>query len=188
MTRATPERVLEAAEREFADHGFSVAKLADIAGRAGIRRSSLLYHFKSKEELYAATVERSFSRLRDALLAAMQADGDFAGRLDMTAARYAEFLAAEPNLARLVLRELVEGQGPGAQILLEQVAPLVTIVERFIREAGAGVIRSGLPIRSAVLQLASDILLKSAAGPLRRPLWGDEDHTQTLARVVFIEE
>ena len=64
---ATPERILLAAEQAFADHGYGPAKLADIARVAGIRRPSLLYHFATKEVLYAAVVSRTFERLGRAL-------------------------------------------------------------------------------------------------------------------------
>ena len=49
-------RILEAARGEFALHGYS-ARLQDIASRAGLTHPTLLYHFKSKELLYAAVIE-----------------------------------------------------------------------------------------------------------------------------------
>jgi len=186
---ATPERVLVAAELAFAAVGYAAAKLADIATRAGIQRPSLLYHFGSKEALYAQTIERSFARLRDTLVASMTAHGDFVTRLERTVAHYVEFLDAEPQLARLVLRELLDGHGPGRQILLRQVVPLLDVLECFVREHGAGVVRPDVPVRAAVLQVGSDALLRAAAGPsLRRPLWGASDHSKTLARLLLLRD
>jgi AcrR family transcriptional regulator len=188
ITTATPERLLDAAEEEFAASGFASAKLADIAGRAGIRRPSLLYHFETKEALYAATVQRCFARLRAGLIEAMHAEGGFARRLVATIAGYADFLERHPAVARLILRELVSGHGPGATILVDEMAPLVDIVEVFLREEGAAVIRSNLPVRAAVLQIASDVLLRAASGPARVPLWGTRDHSAALARVLFLDD
>ena len=183
---STPERVLAAAELAFAAVGYGAAKLADIATRAGIGRPSLLYHFGSKEALYARTVERCFGRLRDALVESMTAEGELSRRIDRTVARYVEFLDAEPQLARIVLRELLDGQGPGRQLLLRQVAPLLDVLERFIREHGGAQLRPNVPIRAALLQVGSDALLRAAAGPLRRPLWGSEDHAATLAQMLLL--
>lgn len=185
---ATPERVLAAAERAFAAVGYGAAKLADIATRAGIQRPSLLYHFGSKEALYAQTVERCFERLRAALLESMTAKGEFADRLERTVARYAEFLDAEPQLARIVLRELLDGRGPGRKILLRQVVPLLDELERFILEHGAGALRPGVPVRAAVLQVGADALLRAAAGSLREPLWGSDDQSRTLARLLLLRD
>lgn len=185
---ATPERVLAAAELAFAAVGYGAAKLADIARRAGIQRPSLLYHFGSKEALYARTVERCFGRLREALVETMTADGELAVRIDRTVERYVEFLDAEPQLARIVLRELLDGHGPGRQILLRQVVPLLDVLERFLREHGGPAIRPDVPVRAALLQVGSDALLRAAAGPLRRPLWGTHDHSQRLARLLLLRE
>lgn len=183
---ATPERVLEAAERSFAAVGYGAAKLADIATRAGIRRPSLLYHFGTKEALYAQTVERCFGRLRQALAEAMDAKGDFVARLEGTVARYVEFLDAEPQLARIVLRELLDGQGPGRAILLQQVVPLLDVLERFIRQQGHAVVRPEVPVRAAVLQVGTNALMRAAAGDLRQPLWGATCHSIQLARLMLL--
>ena len=187
MKTATPERLLEAAETEFAAVGLEAAKLADIASRAGIRRSSLLYHFRSKEELYAATVERSFSRLRGVLVDAMQTRGAFTDRLDATVERFSEFLSSAPNVARIVMREMLAAEGPGQSILLEQIVPLLKTVERFVREQGEGTVRADVPVRAAILQVASDTLLRCAVGAMREPLWGPRDHTLSLARILLLK-
>lgn len=183
---STPERLLQAAEIAFSAVGFGAAKLADIAQRAGIRRPSLLYHFSSKEDLYTATVERCFARLRKALSEVMEAEGDFTTRLMETVERYADFIQGEPELSRLVLRELLDGHGPGQKILLAQIVPLVDEVEGFIRTQGRDVVRANVPVRAAVLMLASDVFLRSATGPLKKPLWGDEDHAKALARILLL--
>ena len=55
---ASQARILEAARGEFALHGYP-ARLQDIAARAGLTHPTLLYHFKSKERLYAAVIEEA---------------------------------------------------------------------------------------------------------------------------------
>ena len=187
LATATPERLLEAALSEFAAVGFGEAKLADIAARAGITRPSLLYHFRTKEELYEATVQRSFHKLAVALAEVMTGTAPFVDRFRAMLQRYVDFVASEPAVARIVLRELLEGTGPGARILVEQVAPLVDTVERFVRIQGNAVIKKGVPVRAAIMQISGDVLLRAAAGPLRAPLWGNDDHAQTLAEALLLD-
>jgi AcrR family transcriptional regulator len=185
VTTSTRDRLLEAAEQEFADVGFEAAKLADIAARAGIRRPSLLYHFKTKEDLYAATVERAFTQLGVALQATMSAAGDFEARLLATVAGYARFVADHPNVARIVLRETLHGLGPGAEIVLRQMVPIVDAVEDFVCTQGQRAPGTP-PVRAAILALASALIVRSAAGGLREPLWRDEDdHAHALGRALF---
>lgn len=185
---ATPERVLEAAQEEFAAVGYRSAKLADIAARAGIRRPSLLYHFKSKEELYQRTVERAFSRLGEALAASMRVSGNFVDQLLAVVRSYAAYLESEPAVARIILREMLDTHGPGAEIVVRQISPLVDVVERFIAVRGAESLPAGLPVRPAIMSLASDVLLRSSAGPLRKPLWGEQAQYEILARRLFLQE
>lgn len=186
VTTATPTRVLAAAEIEFAAVGYVGTKLADVAARAGIRRSSLLYHFGSKEELYAATVRSAFGALSSALLATMAAPGDFEARILGTTAGYTSFMDTHPNVAKIVLRELVEGDGPGGDLLLAQVVPLLDEVENFVLAHGGSIVPNDTPVRAAVLAVATDVLVRAAAGRLRLPLWGAQDHAQSLCRALLL--
>lgn len=52
------ERILDAAEREFAAHGFHGASLRSVTRDAGVNVASIHYHFGSKEALLRATLER----------------------------------------------------------------------------------------------------------------------------------
>lgn len=54
----TKSRVLESAEKLFAGKGFSGASLAKISKASGISDGLILYHFKSKEQLYKEVIER----------------------------------------------------------------------------------------------------------------------------------
>lgn len=196
---STPERILAAAEREFAAVGYAPARLADIAGRAGIRRPSLLYHFSTKEVLYRAVVERVFDQLGAALTRSMNSEGPFEARLDAIVHGFTAFLDAHPTLAPIIIREVVDepeasdearrsGGSPGREIILERIAPLLTIIEQFIRDGGAESLRPQLPVRAALVEVASGLLLRSASGSLRTPLWGPGDHALAIARTIFLQD
>jgi AcrR family transcriptional regulator len=195
---STTARILAAAESEFAAVGYVPARLADIAERAGIRRPSLLYHFASKELLYRAVVERAFVQLGAELLRSMALVGEFEGRIDALVGAFAQFLDARPTLAPIIVRELIDdsdhddarrrGGGPGRAIMLEQVVPLLGTIEAFIASAGSDRLRPNLPIRAALVQVAGDLLLRSAAGQLRGPLWGPGDHAKLLARILLFRD
>jgi TetR/AcrR family transcriptional regulator len=55
---AAAERILKAAMREFAKHGFAGARVERILKRANVSPRSLYYHFGSKQGLYDAVRER----------------------------------------------------------------------------------------------------------------------------------
>lgn len=177
----TEERLLSAAEGEFSRRGYDGARLEDIASAVGIRRPSLLYHFGSKDDLYRAVVERAFGKLSALLAAAMQNEGSFAERLGRLVDDFVRFLAESPTIAPLFLREILDGRGPGQELLRSGLSPILDQVERFVAEQGGSEVPQGFPIREAVMQIAVSELVRSAAGALREPLWGRTNSARALA-------
>jgi AcrR family transcriptional regulator len=62
----TRNDILEAAGREFADHGYSGARVDEIAARTRTTKRMIYYYFESKERLYEAVLERAYSQIRQA--------------------------------------------------------------------------------------------------------------------------
>ena len=186
-TLATRRAVLDAAERAFAGSGQG-ARLADIAEQAGIKRPSLLYHYPSKDALHAAVVGRTFADLGQALLLGRSVPGDFPTQLRSMILAFSGFLRERPSAARIIVQEVIAESGPGQELLLAQAGPVLDGVEAWLREAGADHIRSDVSVRLAMLQLASDVLLRHAAGQLGPRLWSghDDDQTWALARATIL--
>ena len=65
MTVSTKERILDVAERLFAEQGFPSTSLRDITAEAGVNLASVNYHFGSKEALLAALLDRRFRPMND---------------------------------------------------------------------------------------------------------------------------
>ncbi len=62
------ERVFAAAERLFAQHGYTAVTLRDIAADVGIRHASLYHHVPGgKEQLFIVVTERTLARHRQRL-------------------------------------------------------------------------------------------------------------------------
>ena len=58
MAVETKQRILESAERIFCEHGYAGASLRAIIADAGVNLAAVNYHFRSKEELLKAVLER----------------------------------------------------------------------------------------------------------------------------------
>jgi AcrR family transcriptional regulator len=56
---AAPDRILNAALREFATHGAGGARTRRIAERAGVNKQLLHYYFRNKTGLYEAVLARA---------------------------------------------------------------------------------------------------------------------------------
>lgn len=182
---ATTQRILTAAQSHFARLGYDAAKLADIAKDAGITRPSLLYHFESKEKLYNFVVEEVFASLRQLFSGISNSEPDFRSILEGFTEAYVDFLEEHEHVPAIVLRELSWESGRGQEIVIEQMVPVLDFVEHALTEAGRGIIREGLPIRAAILQVASDAMVRAMARSVRDQLWGEESQSVVLARILF---
>lgn len=61
------ERILDAAAEIAGERGYEGTSINRIVERSGLPASSIYWHFKDKDELLAAVIERSFTRWLEAL-------------------------------------------------------------------------------------------------------------------------
>src|SRR5262245_52499166 len=76
---ATKDRILDAAEALFMEHGFEATSLRSITTAAGVNLAAVNYHFGSKEELFQAVLTRRLdpmNQARVALLDQLEAGAD----------------------------------------------------------------------------------------------------------------
>jgi TetR/AcrR family transcriptional regulator len=57
-------KLIAAATKEFARHGLLGARVDRIADGAGVNKQLIYYHFKNKEALYIAVLERAYADIR----------------------------------------------------------------------------------------------------------------------------
>ncbi|MPY89892.1 MAG: TetR family transcriptional regulator [Luteitalea sp.] len=74
----TKDRILDAAERMFAQHGFELTSLRALTTEADVNLAAVHYHFRSKEGLLEAVLQRLVAPVNEerlALLDALEAHG-----------------------------------------------------------------------------------------------------------------
>jgi len=63
----TREKIVTSADRLFYERGFEVTSFADVAEVVGISRGNFYYHFKTKDEILDAVIERRIKDRHDML-------------------------------------------------------------------------------------------------------------------------
>ncbi|WP_051361456.1 TetR/AcrR family transcriptional regulator [Desulfuromonas sp. TF] len=124
----TKQRLLDAAERLFADEGFHNTSLRAITGRANVNLAAVNYHFGSKEALLDAVIERRLSPLnavRRENLEAVRGKARDAGRRPKTEETLRAFV--EPTLR---FRE----SGPGAEAFITLLGRILAEPDASLRE------------------------------------------------------
>jgi len=66
------ERILLAAERIFARHGFFAARVSEIAKEAGVADGTIYLYFKSKDDLLISLFEQRMKQVNEALRTAIE--------------------------------------------------------------------------------------------------------------------
>ena len=98
------ERALRAAEQIFAQRGYGLASMRDVAAAAGIQAASLYHHWRSKDALYADVVEQANAKLRTIVGDALGREEPLPEQLRRVVGDVFTFLLQHPDLARLNLR------------------------------------------------------------------------------------
>jgi AcrR family transcriptional regulator len=62
----TQVEILDVATKEFAEHGYSGARVDEIAERTRTTKRMIYYYFGGKEQLYLAVLENAYRGIRDA--------------------------------------------------------------------------------------------------------------------------
>jgi AcrR family transcriptional regulator len=100
------ERILEAATEIAAERGYEGTSIGAVSAKCGLPASSIYWHFKDKDDLIAAVIERSFGTW----LAAWQVpeEGTAHDRAVSVAVQVAKALLDSPDFIRLGLMLVLE--------------------------------------------------------------------------------
>jgi AcrR family transcriptional regulator len=95
------ERILDAATEIAAERGYEGASIALVSAKCGLPASSIYWHFKNKDDLIAAVIERSFADWLKAWQ--VPVEGSPQDRLVGLAMQIAKALLDSPDFIRLGL-------------------------------------------------------------------------------------
>jgi len=137
-TLITKERILDAAEALFMEHGFEATGLRQITTAADVNLAAVNYHFGSKEDLFEAVLTRRLDPMnqeRVALLDALEHDARgkpltceaIIGAMFIPALKLARDRArGGKNFLRLIGRAYADPAPFIRQFLSTQYAPMIT--------------------------------------------------------------
>lgn len=100
------ERILDAATEIAAERGYEGTSIALVSKKCGLPASSIYWHFKDKDDLIAAVIERSFANWLQAWQ--FPDEGDAPDRMKGMAVQIAKALLDSPDFIRLGLMLALE--------------------------------------------------------------------------------
>jgi len=107
------ERLLAGFATAVAEHGYNAVTIAHVTKAAAVSRRVFYENFEGKEECFLATFDAVTGHIHELIAEAVESAPDWSQQAIAAAREVLAFLAAEPDLARLVL---VESQGAGPTV------------------------------------------------------------------------
>src|SRR3954467_9239544 len=120
---AVRRRCITAATQLFAAHGFDGTSVQAIADALGVTKQAVLHHFASKEALREAVLSAMLDHWRDTLPRLLVAASASDERFDSLFGELHLFFVADPDRARLLVRELLDRPDEIRRLLRETVRP-----------------------------------------------------------------
>lgn len=110
VTHNQRERLIAGIAEAIAEHGYSGTTIAHITRAAAVSRRTFYEHFSSKDECFVAAYDTVMTELRERVSLAFDETEEWPEAIKAGIDAMLQFLAAEPNLARLCMVEaLVAG-------------------------------------------------------------------------------
>lgn len=120
-------QILTHATRLFAGQGYHGTSVQEIAEAVGIRKPSLLYHFRSKDQLRENVLAEMLAHW-NAVLPGLLLKASTEERFDATMEALSEFFIEDPDRGRLFLRETLDRPDHMQALLAQFVQPWVELL------------------------------------------------------------
>ena len=139
-TGSSRDKIIEVAEALYARRGFAGVGMREVADAAGLGKSSLFHHFRSKVQLYLAVLERVLARMEERLAPILTSPLGAAEKLDRWIDVLIDSLAEQPATARILLRAIFEedefdGEDwPEGQAVDRHLATILAGITRLLNE------------------------------------------------------
>jgi TetR/AcrR family transcriptional regulator len=179
-TRGQPEEsraaILQAAAKEFAEHGIAGARTDAIAREARVNKALLYYYFKDKETLYGAVLDAAFAGLKATVFRVLDGDLPPREKIMAYAGAYFDFIASNQLYPRLMQSEMMrarEGHSPHIdRVIKNYIQPIFVRVSELMRKGIAeGEFRAVSPIHF-VPSMVAMILFYFSSAPMMQKIVG----------------
>lgn len=144
------QRLMEAAAESFATLGYAKTTIEDIARAAGVSKGLLYVHFRSKEELLEAVLERTLSDWSASTQPDVERQTTVRGALETMHESSIAYAAAQPLLRRILVQDALLIRSVVGELAGKALEDwLESLQELFETGRANGELRPDLDVRSA---------------------------------------
>lgn len=110
QSKTTEQLILEAAENEFLEKGFSGTKTTQIAQKAGVTHAMLHYYFRTKENLFQMVFQKKLLLVVQSIAGIYNSNLTFEDTIRKIVETHFDFVSQNPRLIGFVYNEIVSNQ------------------------------------------------------------------------------
>lgn len=141
------QRILDAAKEEFAEHGFSGARVDAIAARAGVNKALLYYHVGGKAALYERVLHDTLGNAAEVLAEIVRTVPDPVEKLMTYIRSLLGTVRNNPQIPAIILQELASGARHLPELVARDFACMFDLITDVIEEGvQAGVFHDTAPV------------------------------------------
>jgi AcrR family transcriptional regulator len=139
------DAILDTSAKLFSQQGYKEVSIRDIAQACGMTNAALYYHFKNKEDLFLAMLERDHEQTLVALREAANGPGDLRADLKQLVTRYAAITCERRQSFQTLWRDVKQMEDLRARKWFGEMQHDVMrpLVERLEQAEAAGEIKPG---------------------------------------------
>jgi AcrR family transcriptional regulator len=139
------DAILDTSAKLFSQHGYKAVSIRDIAQACGMTNAALYYHFKNKEDLFLAMLQRDHEQTLAALHQAANGPGDLREDLKRLVAQYAAITCQRRQSFQTLRRDLSNVENVrGYKLFAEMRSSFMRPLEKRLAQAQAdGEIQAG---------------------------------------------
>jgi TetR/AcrR family transcriptional regulator len=188
-TPSTQDLIRRAAMTLFASRGYEATTLQAVAEVVGISKQAILHHFRSKEELHDAVLRQLIDHWNRTLPHLLVTASATRNRFDAVFSELVAFFQADPDRARLVLRELMDRPDVTRKLLSDVIGPWLSSIATYVRIGQErGVHRADVDPEAYLLQVLQLAIIGVATADVMSAIVGEgpegrERSARELARI-----
>lgn len=178
----TRERLLTVAEQLFARKGFAGTSVREIGAVLGLANASILYHFPSKEKLYAAVLSRIAQSVKASIEALLTDSGDASEQVLVMAERFMTWAQAHTDYLQIIMREVMENPVRLANVRSLYLAGVVNTMRLPLEKAKSEGKLGALDPTLFLIHLIGSMMYFTVALPTVGRITGNEDPDELQRR------
>ncbi|MEY4927064.1 MAG: hypothetical protein RI894_1500 [Bacteroidota bacterium] len=126
------QKILVAAEKLFAEHGFEGTSTRTLSQEAGVNLAMISYYFGSKEDLYKTLVTERTAPFRDAIESFVSLETTAWQKMELIIDGYVDRMFESSSLHKIIYRELSMDNSPIYEIIVNHISKNMQNVRRII--------------------------------------------------------